>query len=116
VSPLAFPLGLLLGMALIPRALHWALLAHTTFAEHSGDFLGPPRRRLLWMGPLALLFHPVPYLLVGIVVASLLAALGRLEAGWLWFLGGFYAYAALLSTFIFRFLRRQWRARAARKT
>jgi hypothetical protein len=112
---LAFPLGLLLGMVLIPRVLYWIFLIHTSFAEQSGDFLGPPKRRLLWMAPLVLLFHPVPYLLLGLVVATVLAGLGRLSAGWLWFLAGFYAHALFISTFMFRVLRRRWRAQDARK-
>jgi hypothetical protein len=57
--------GFVLGLFLLPVAIRWAVLVHTVFALHGGDFLGIPKRRLQWAAPLAVFFHPVPYLIIG---------------------------------------------------
>jgi len=88
--------GVLLGMILIPAIMRWGLLVHTSLTKHGGDFLGAPHRRLLWSAPLVILFHPIPYIVVGLLLASALAAIGRLSAGWGWLLVSFYAYAAMI--------------------
>ena len=87
--------GLFLGMAITPIALRWALLVHTSLTKQGGDFLGAPRRRLLWATPLVVLLHPAPYLLIGLLVTSFLAVTGRLSTGWLWLLGGLFTYLVL---------------------
>jgi hypothetical protein len=83
-------------MIFIPALMRWGLLIHTSLAKQSGDFLGAPRRRLLWLAPIVFLLHPMPYIVVGLLIVSVLAAVGRLSAGWVWFLGGFYAYVAMI--------------------
>ena len=95
IALLAVP-GAFLGMILIPALMRWGLLIHTSLTKQGGDFLGAPRRRLLWFAPIVFLFHPMPYIVVGLLVTSVLAAIGRLSTGWLWFLAGFYAYAAMI--------------------
>jgi hypothetical protein len=45
-------------------------------------------------------FHPMPYIVVGLLVAFVLAAIGRLSTGWVWFLAGFYAYAAMIGLLV----------------
>jgi hypothetical protein len=95
IALLALP-GALLGTILIPVIMRWILLIHTSITTQSGDFLGPPRRRLLWFAPAVFLFHPAPYIVIALLVASVRAAIGRVSTGWLWFLVGFYAYAVMI--------------------
>jgi hypothetical protein len=95
-------LGFILGMIVAPMLLRWAALIHATLGLHGGDFLGPPKRRLLWATPLVVLAHPVPYFLVGAIGIVALALRGRVSAAWLWLLLGFCAYAVFLSVIITR--------------
>jgi hypothetical protein len=95
-SAFLFLPGVFLGMALVPATLRWALLVHTSITKQEGDFLGTPRRRLLWFTPLVVLLHPVPYLLAGLLAASFLALTGRLSAGWSWLFAGLYSYAVFI--------------------
>jgi len=104
-------LGFGLGMVVAPLLLRWAALLHTTLGLHGGDFLGPPKRRLLWAAPLVLLVHPAPYFLVGTVVIAILTVRGRISGGWLWLLVGFCAYAAFMAMML---LKVRKRARSAR--
>ena len=115
--PLAFFLpGFLFGMILTPAAMRWVALVHTSLTKQGGDFLGPPRRRLLWVTPFVILFHPTPYLIAALLVVSALALAGRLSGGWLWMVGGFYAYAVLLALLVVpRMLKLRRKARDAQK-
>src|SRR5881398_2423659 len=88
-------------MVVVPLLLRWAALLHTTLGLHSGDFLGPPKRRLLWATPLVLLVHPAPYFLVGTIIA-VLTARGRISGGWVWLLVGFCAYAAFMAMMLLK--------------
>jgi hypothetical protein len=94
------PAGVFLGMIFVPQLIRWTLLLHTTFRLQEGDFLGAPKRRLLWFVPFVLVFHPLPYIAAGMVVVSALASAGRLAPAWSWFLGGFYAYSLLMVVLI----------------
>jgi hypothetical protein len=106
--------GFFFGMIFVPQLLRWALLIQTSFGLHGGDFLGAPKRRLLWAAPFILLLHPLPYLIVGTVVFTGLAALGRVSVGWLWFLDGFYTYALLMGVLLVTtLLRARRRTRGA---
>jgi hypothetical protein len=96
----ATALGFLAGMVLVPHVLSWLLLARTTFGLHGGDSLGPTRRRLLWTAPIVLLLHPLPYLLVAVILVIGLAARSRLPVTWLWFALGFGLYAVLMGAVI----------------
>jgi len=99
-------LGFILGMVVVPLLLRWAALLHTTLGLHSGDFLGPPKRRLLWATPLVLLVHPAPYFLVGTIVIAVLTARGRISGGWVWLLVGFCAYAAFMAMMLLKIRKR----------
>ena len=88
--------GFFLGMIFVPLLLRWALLVHTSFGLHGGDFLGAPKRRLIWVAPFIILLHPFPCIVAGTAVLTILAVHGRVSSGWLWFLGGFYAYVLLM--------------------
>lgn len=93
----------LLAAALFTSALtHWMALLHATLAKHGGSFLGPPGRRLLLAAPLVVLLHPVPYLLIGLLVISGLAAFGAVTRGWWWFLAPFYVYVAFTAVMVGR--------------
>jgi hypothetical protein len=108
-------MGFILGMVVVPMLLRWAALLHTTFGLHGGDFLGPPKRRLLWAAPLIFLVHPAPYFLVGAIGIGVLAARGRISGGSVWLLVGFCAYALFMAAILSRaLLRRRKRARTAR--
>jgi hypothetical protein len=87
--------------------VRWAALVHTVFALHGGDFLGAPKRRLLWAIPLVILLHPVPYLVIGSLVVIGFAAVGRAPMGWIWFLGGFYAYGLIMGLLVLTRMRKR---------
>ena len=108
--------GFLVGMILTPAVMRWAVLVHTSLAKQSGDYLGPPRRRLLWFAPFVIVFNPAPYLLAALGFVTFLAFAGRLSAGWPWLLGGFYAYAVLLGILVVpRMLKLRSKTRDTRK-
>ena len=95
-----FAAGFLLGAIFVPQAMRWALLVHTSFGLHGGDFLGAPKRRLLWAAPFIILLHPLPYIAAGIAVLTALAVLGRVPSGSVWILAGFYAYALFVGALV----------------
>ena len=106
-----FALGFALGMVVVSLLLRWAALLHITLGLHGGDFLGPPKRRLLWAVPLVLLVHPAPYFLVGTALIAVLAVRGQISGGWVWLLAGFCAYAAFMAITILSARKRSHRAR-----
>lgn len=93
--PLLFIAGVFAATLTVSRVLHWVALIRTTVGKLGGDFLGAPKRRLIWATPFVLLLHPALYLVLGLLVVSVLEIGGRLPAGWRWFVAGFYAYAVL---------------------
>ena len=107
--------GFISGMVVVPLLLRWAALLHITLGLHGGDFLGPPKRRLLWATPLVLLVHPAPYFLVGAVAVAVLAARGRISGGLGWLLAGFCASALYMGMIVtLTALKGRKRARTAR--
>jgi hypothetical protein len=107
-------LGFILGMVVFPLLVRWVALLHTTLGSHGGDFLGPPKRRLLWAAPLVVLVHPVPYFLVGAVAVGGLALRGRISSGWLWLLLGFGVYALFMAAMVAPILLRARNRRTPR--
>jgi hypothetical protein len=87
--------GFFLGAYLLPMLIRWWHLVHTSFSVQEGDFLGPPKRRLLWFTPFALLLSPAPYLILMIIAVPILIVSGRIPAFWSWLLVGLGAYALL---------------------
>src|SRR5260221_13747541 len=55
-------LGVLAGFTVSSITGHWLTLVMVSMAKHGGDFLGPPRRRLIGMLPFATLLHPGAWL------------------------------------------------------
>ena len=104
--------GFAAGILLLPRLLHWFGLIYTSITPQQGDFLEPPKRRLLWVSPFLFLVHPAPYLVIALIVVSVLTLLGRMAAPWTWLLLGFYSYAAFLSFVIALNMKRIRQARA----
>jgi len=100
--PPFFPaiLGVLAAMIFMSPFVHWLALVQTCFAKHGGVFLGPVKRRLLPTGSFVVLFHPVPYLTVALIVISVLVVSGSFTKAWWWFLGGFYLYVASVSLLV----------------
>jgi hypothetical protein len=98
--------GFLTGMFLLSSVVRWAALVYTVFGLHGGDFLGTPKRRLLWAVPLVILFHPVPYFVIGSFVTIAFVALGRASAGWLGFLAGLYSYGLIAGFMVVTRIRR----------
>ena len=90
--PIVAILGLLAGSVVLQQVLRWIALLWVTTAKQEGDFLGPPRRRLLWVAPFVAFLHPGPYIIGALVVITSFGLLHRLSAVWVWFLLGLYIY------------------------
>ena len=100
---------------LVPlQILRWGTLLWVTTTTHGGDFLGPPKRRLIWAFPFVLLLHPTPYLVTLLLVFTVWAVQGKVEAIWLWLLGGIYLHIVFSGLTMYRAYRlRRRRANAA---
>jgi hypothetical protein len=105
--PLLFIAGVFAGTLAVSRILHWVSLIRTSVGKHGGDFLGAPKRRLIWVTPFILLFHPALYLVLGLLAVSALAIVGRMPAGWRWFIAGFYAYAVIGGLLVLNVMRKR---------
>lgn len=84
--------GFFRARVVVAQWLRCAALFLVAFSRHGGDFLGPPRRRLLWISPFVVLFHPGGYLLIALLVVTGLYLQNLVASGWGWFLAGFYVY------------------------
>ena len=96
----------------VTQCWRWSALLWVAFSRHGGDFLGPPKRRLLWISPFVVLLHPGLYLITALVVVTGLYLQNRVTSGWGWFLAGFYVYVAfsmLSVTSRYRRMRRNLR-------
>ncbi len=105
--PLLFIAGFFAATLTVSRLLHWVALIRTSVGKLGGDFLGAPKRRLIWVTPFVLLFHPALYLVLGLLAVSVLAIVGRLPAGWRWFMAGFYAYAVFGGLLVLNAMRKR---------
>ena len=108
--PVFLLVGFVGGSFLTIQLMRWGLLIRASLTQHGGDFLGAPRRRLLWAFPFVALFHPAPYLLAAVVLALYRMFQGTVRVPFIWLLLGFTAYMAvvgLTSLRVFRLRRRQ---------
>lgn len=112
LAPLFGFLGFYVGTMFGLQAARWGLLLWVSTTTHGGDFLGPPKRRLLWTLPFIALLHPAPYLVGLLIVVTVGAAQGKVGLIWLWFLGGVYVYIVLGSMKMLQVYRRRQRASA----
>jgi hypothetical protein len=113
LAPVLLLLGFFAGTLLGTQILRWGTLLWASTTTHRGDFLGAPKRRLLWAFPLILLLHPAPYFVVFVVLFTVWALQGKVGSVWLWLLGGFYVYVAIAGLMAFRVYRLQRRRRAS---
>src|SRR5688572_17280531 len=80
--------GLFAGVLLWVQVLRWLALVYTALRQHGGDFLGTPKRRLIWVTPFVALLHPAPWMLVALAYLLYRALATPLSGGWRWFLVG----------------------------
>lgn len=100
----AFALGLFAATLVLSVSTHWAALLATVLGKHGGDFLGPPKRRLLWAVPLVIV-RPAPFLLAAALGGGAMAALTLLGRSCEWFFAGFYCslgYVGLVASIAWR--------------
>jgi hypothetical protein len=102
-------LGFFAGSVVAQQVLRWIALLSVAISKHGGDFLGPPRRRLLWLLPLVVFLHPGLYLISALVVITGCGLLNRLSGEWGWFLVGLYIYTIISAASTYRRFRRKSR-------
>lgn len=107
LHPLLFIAGFLTGAFTVSRVLQLVSLTRASVGKLGGDFLGAPKRRLIWATPFILLFNPGLYLALGLIAISVLAIAGQLPPGWRWFVAGVYAYAAAGGLLVLKVLRKR---------
>lgn len=115
-SPFAFALGFLVAIFFAPMMTRWAALLGAVLGKHGGDFLGAPKRRLVWAAPLAMVIHPAPFLVAAVLAGGAMAGLGLLGRSWEWFFAGLYSYLACAGVLVSRVLRRSRARRTDRWT
>lgn len=113
-SPFAFALGFFAAALLLSVVGHWAAVLGAVLGKHGGDFLGPPKRRLLWAAPLAIV-HPAPFLIVAALAGGVMAGLVLLGRSWEWFFAGLYGALAYVGVFASMAWRRAKARRAGPK-
>ena len=99
-------LGFVAAALLAGPISRWVGLVFVSTTEHGGDFLGPPKRRLLWALPFVVLVHPMAYLVLALLVVTAATLMGRMASGWGWFLLGVYIYMGLVGITVLARLKR----------
>ena len=100
--------GFIAGLLLSTQLTRWAVLLYESGSKQGGDFLGPPRRRLLWAMPFVALLHPAPWLTGVAGVFTFRAIRADAWGGGTWFFGGLSA-ALLFMAFTAVTLLTRWR-------
>ena len=113
LAPVLALLGFFVGTLLGTQLMRWGVLLWVSTTTHGGDFLGSPRRRLLWVFPFVLLLHPAPYFVALALTFTVWALQGKVGPIWLWLVGGFYAYIAILGLRMLQVYRIQRRRRVS---
>jgi hypothetical protein len=90
-------IGAIAGSLFSTQILRWVLLLRVSAARHSGDFLGPPKRRVLWALPAIAFLHPAPYMVLAVVFVTAHSFQAKAGPAWLWFLSGFYLNVAYVT-------------------
>lgn len=99
--------GFMGGGLLATQLMRWGLLLWVAMTKHGGDFLGAPRRRLLWAVPVVALLHPAPYLLVVVVIALYRESQGAMGGPFICVLVGLCGYLATAGLATLKGLRRR---------
>jgi hypothetical protein len=107
--PIDILAGFLVAGVWVVQLTRWGLLIGVAIGKHGGDFLGAPRRRLLWALPFIALLHPAPYLLAAAIGLAVYSLQGDASDAVRAFTGGFYLYVTLMSMLIFGVHRLQRR-------
>jgi hypothetical protein len=113
LAPAFALIGFFAGSLFSSQLTRWGALLWVSTTKHGGDFLGPPKRRLLWALPFVALLHSAPYLIALIIVLTVYALQGKVGSPWLWFLGGFYAYLVLVSLTLLKAYRKHRMGKAS---
>lgn len=90
--PIMAILGFLTGPLVVQQIFRWIALLWVVIAKQGGYFLGPPRRRLLWVVPFVVFFHPGSYMISALIVSTSFCLLNWPGGEWGWFLSGLYIY------------------------
>ena len=112
LAPILLFFGFSVGTLFGTQMMRWGALLWVSTTTHGGDFLGTPKRRLLWVLPFVLLLHPAPYFIAFVVVFTVSAFQGKVGSVWLWLLGGFYVYVVIAGLIMLKSYRLQRRLRA----
>ncbi len=80
--------GFLVGMLLWIQFTRWVGLLYVSASKHGGDFLGPPKRRLLWATPVLALLYPAPWLIGMSALLGFRTFRSDSTGGWGWFFVG----------------------------
>jgi hypothetical protein len=104
-------LGIVAGMFLWAQMTRWVVLLYVSGSREGGDFLGPPKRRLIWAIPFLTLLHPTPWIIGAAIFFAIRAFRGSIGPGWAWFFGGV-SIAILLMSSITVAMIAHWRKSA----
>jgi hypothetical protein len=88
--------GFLVGTLYLTQVSRWFALIYVTVQKDGGDFLGPPKRRLLWALPLVAVLHPGLWLVLAIPIVTFRAIQSPSEK-LTWLLAGFYLAISLMA-------------------
>jgi hypothetical protein len=88
ITPLVGFAGIFAGMLLWVQFTRWVALLYVSGSKEGGDFLGPPKRRLLWATPFLALLHPAPWLVGTATFFAFRTLRGNTSTEWKWFFGG----------------------------
>ena len=88
VTPIFGFAGFLAGMILWVQFTRWVGLLYVSGSREGGDFLGPPKRRLLWAIPFLALLHPAPWLIGMAGIFAFRAFRADADGSGAWFFGG----------------------------
>jgi hypothetical protein len=108
--------GFVAGLLLWVQLARWMLLLYVSGSKDGGDFLGPPRKRLLWALPFMALLHPAPWLIGATGFFGMRTMVGNSATGAKWFFGGLFLAVLLMSLTALLLLVRWHRSRQARVT
>jgi hypothetical protein len=113
LAPFYVLVGFIGGTILLTQLVRWGMLVWVSTTQHGGDFLGAPKRRLLWVLPFVAALHPAPYILVGVSFGIYRLVKDKSGAPIIWMLTGLLIYVAFAALSSLAVLRRRRRAQAA---
>ncbi|HEV7606998.1 MAG TPA: hypothetical protein VGO61_06660 [Steroidobacteraceae bacterium] len=103
--------GCIVGSLCSTQVTRWLALVFVTSQKIGGDFLGAPKRRLLWALPFVAVLHPGFWLLIAVPIVTVRAVQSPSER-LTWFLAGFYFFIALMALAMIATFKRARRRKA----